>query len=106
MILGAALLTGQPGHAQDVALEGLLRVQVFNKVFEGFDFYRVVIEEDQLQADGSREVTAVATGRFLEHTERMKVLFLIVGEQVVGGQVLEGTRLPPCLSPDRSPASL
>jgi hypothetical protein len=84
--------------AQDAALETVLRAQMFDKAFEGFDHYHVTIEEDLSQADGTREVTAVASARFLENTKRMKVLFLIVGEQVIGGQLLEGTDLPPCVS--------
>ncbi|MGQ0812580.1 MAG: hypothetical protein ACT4OO_15340 [Nitrospiraceae bacterium] len=92
-----------PVFAQDAALERLLRAQVFNRVYDGFDFYHVVIEDDRPQADGSREVTAVATGRFLDNWKRIKALFLIVGEQVIGGQVLEGNGLPPCRS--SSPSS-
>ena len=38
----------------------LLRVQAFNKVFEGFEFYNVTIEDDLAQPDGSHEVTAMA----------------------------------------------
>jgi hypothetical protein len=48
-------------------------------------------------------VTAVASGNFLQSKKRMKVLFLIVGGQVIGGQILEGTGLPPCVS--SSPSS-
>jgi hypothetical protein len=96
------LAMGVSAFAQDAFLERLLRVQVFNKAFEGFDYYYVTIEEDEPRADGSREVTAVASGKFLENTKRLKVLFLIVAEQVIGGQVLEGTGLPPCLTPEES----
>lgn len=91
-----------PSHGADLSaerqqiLELLLRVQAFNKVFEGFDSYIVTIESDQLQADGSREVIAVASGRFLGQEKRLKVEFLVVGEQVIGGQILEHADLPPC----------
>jgi len=102
----ALLFSGAPVVlAQDVALESTLRTQVFNKAFEGFDYYHVTIENDQRQEDGSREVTAVASGKFLDYTKRMKVLFLIVNEQVIGGQVLEGTGLPPCLASGESHSS-
>ena len=94
-----------PANAQDAVLESVLRTQVFNKVFEGFDFYHLDIEEDRAQSDGSREVMVVASGRFLDQTQRMKVLVLIVGGQVIGGQVLEGTGLPPCLSGESNRAS-
>lgn len=77
-----------PVSAADGTLERLLRAQVFNKEFQGFDFYHVSIENDQPQDDGSREVLAVASGKFLDNTKRLKVLFLIVGEQIIGGQVL------------------
>jgi hypothetical protein len=76
----------------------LLRVKAFNKAFEGFDFYSVQIEEDRPQEDGSREVLALATGRFLQHIKRLRVLFLIAGQEILGGQILEGTDLPPCQS--------
>lgn len=105
-ILSCVLLqTGPALAAPDESLERLLRAQVFNRVFEGFDYYYVTIEDDQPQADGSREVTAVASGRFLQNSKRMKVLFLIVGNQVIGGQVLEGAGLPPCLAPEESRTS-
>jgi hypothetical protein len=96
----AVLFCGEvpPLLGQDAKLEQALRAQVFNQVFDGFEFYRVIIEDDQTQADGSREVTAVASGKFLDNTKRVKVLFLIIGEQVIGGQVLEETGLPPCVS--------
>jgi hypothetical protein len=99
------LHTGLAIAAPDDSLERLLRAQVFNRAFEGFDYYYVTIEGDQPQADGSREVTAVASGRFFQHSKRMKVLFLIVGNQVIGGQVLGGTGLPPCLAPEESRTS-
>ena len=82
--------------AETPSLETLLRAQAFNKEFEGFDYYRVIIEADQVQSDGTREVVAVASGRFLENVKRLKVLFLIVSDQVVGGQILETNGLPPC----------
>lgn len=99
------LSAGAAGAVPDNPLERLLRAQVFNQAFEGFDYYYVTIEDDRPQSDGSREVTAVASGRFLESTKRMKVLVLIVGDQVMGGQVLEGTGLPPCLKPEQSRTS-
>jgi hypothetical protein len=91
---------------QDVALEQVLRTQIFNKLFEGFDYYHVTIEGDVFQSDGSREVTAVASGKFLDRVQRVKALFLVVGEQVIGGQVLEGSGLPPCSAPEGSHASI
>ncbi len=91
--------------AADDSLERLLRVQIFDKEFEGFDYYHVTIESDQPQGDGSREVLAVASGKFLENTKDIKVLFLIVGERIIGGQVLEGKDLPPCLAPASPTAS-
>ncbi len=80
-------------------------MKVFNQVFEGFDFYSVRIEEDHPQDDGSREVLAVASGKFLEHAKRLKVLVLIAGEEIIGGQILEGTDLPPCVSSESHPSS-
>jgi hypothetical protein len=82
--------------AETPNLETLLRAQAFNKEFEGFEYYRVVIEADQVQSDGTREVVAVASGRFLENMKQLKVLFLIVSDRVVGGQILEHSGLPPC----------
>lgn len=98
MVVAAALLLMgfSPANAQDQTLERLLRAQAFNQEFEGYDHYQVTIETDQLQPDGSREVTAVASGKFLEHVQRLKVLFLIVGDRVIGGQILEKDGLPPC----------
>lgn len=104
--MATLLLVSAPLWAQDAVLEGLLRTQVFNKAFEGFDSYYVTIEDDQPQADGSREVTAVASGKFLDHVQRMKVLFLVVGDRVIGGQLLEGSGLPPCLAPEQGHSSL
>ena len=93
--------------ADDVPAERLLRSKAFNRVFEGFDYYTVTIEEDRPHIDGSREVVAAASGTFLQHAKRMKVLFLIVGEEILGGQVLEGTDLPPCVdSTVPAPSSL
>jgi hypothetical protein len=80
------LHTGLAIAAPDDSLERLLRAQVFNRAFEGFDYYYVMIEDNQLQADGSREAIAVAGGIFLRHSKRRKVLFLIVGNQVIGGK--------------------
>ncbi len=93
--MGLSLL-GAPLWAQDVVLEQLLRAQVFNKEFEGFDHYEVVIEDDQRQMDGSREVLVTARGHFLEHMKKLKVLVLLAGDHVIGGQVLEGQGVPPC----------
>jgi hypothetical protein len=92
-------------HAQDAHVERLLRMKAFNQVFEGFDYYTVTIEEDHPEDDGSREVLAVASGKFLEHAKRLKVLFLIAGEEIIGGQILEGTELPPCVSSESHPSS-
>jgi hypothetical protein len=93
------------GVAADDALERLLRAQVFNKEFEGFDQYQVRIESDERQSDGSREVLAVASGKFLENRKRIKALFLIVGEHIIGGQVVESEDLPPCQASASPPAS-
>jgi hypothetical protein len=102
IIVAWPLLIGfAPASAEDQALESLLRVQAFNKEFEGFDYYQVAIEADQQQPDGSREVTAVASGHFLGQVQRLKVLFLVVDDQVVGGQILEKNGLPPCASSSR-----
>ncbi|MGB4068349.1 MAG: hypothetical protein WBK08_09995 [Nitrospira sp.] len=83
--------------AEDVPLVTLLRAQAFNKMFDGFDYYHVTIKSDVTQPDGEHEVTAVASGKFLDQTRRVTVLFLIVGETVVGGQVLEEQGLPLCV---------
>jgi hypothetical protein len=91
---------------QDVALEQVLRTHIFNQLFEGFDYYHVTIEEEVFQSDGSREVIAVASGTFLGRVQRVKALFLVVGEQVIGGQVLEGSGLPPCSAPGGSHSSI
>ncbi len=99
------LAAGLAGWAADDSLERLLRAQAFNREFEGFDTYYVMIEADQPQPDGSHEVLAVASGKFSENTKRMKVLFLIVDGHIIGGQVLEGTGLPPCLAPEHRPSS-
>ncbi|ULA61122.1 MAG: conserved exported protein of unknown function [Nitrospira sp.] len=98
---------GTAGWGADDSLERLLRAQAFNREFEGFDSYYVKIEADQPQPDGSHEVLAIASGKFSDNTKRMKVLFLIMDGLIVGGQVLEGTGLPPCLTPEhRSSSSL
>lgn len=99
------LAGGSAGWAADESLERLLRAQAFNREFEGFDTYYVLIVADQPQPDGSHEVLAVASGKFSENTKRMKVLFLIVDGHIIGGQVLEGTGLPPCLAPEHRPSS-
>ncbi|MCP9451518.1 MAG: hypothetical protein NNA23_02420 [Nitrospira sp.] len=85
-------------RAEELPLEALLRAQVFNKVFEGFDFYQVTIERDVANADGTREVTAEAKGKFSEHTRRLKALFQLDGQTVVSGHVLEEEGLPACSS--------
>lgn len=94
-----------PAFADEPALVALLRVQAFNKVFEGFEFYNVTIENDLAQADGTHEVTAVASGTFLQNTRHVKALFLVVGDTVIGGQVLEEKGLPPCISSSGTRAS-
>ncbi len=85
-----------PAFADESQLIALLRAQAFNKVFDGFEFYYVMIENDLTQADGTHEVTAVASGKFLEQTSRVKAVFLIAGDTLIGGQVLEENGLPPC----------
>ncbi|GIW54839.1 MAG: hypothetical protein KatS3mg082_1243 [Nitrospiraceae bacterium] len=85
-----------PSGTTHEVLKRILRAQAFDRAFEGFDSYAVTIESDQPQADGSREIIAVASGRFLGQEKRLKVEFLVVGEQVIGGQILEHTDLPPC----------
>lgn len=102
LIVSLLGLGAVPVRAESAHLETLLRAQAFNKEFEGFEYYRVVIEDDQVQSDGTREVVAVASGRFLEHVKRLKVLFLIVSGQVVGGQILEHNGLPPCQGSSQS----
>lgn len=78
LLIGCLFLqAGVAVVASDSSLERLLRLQVFNQAFEGFDYYHVRIEDDRSCTDGSREVTAVASGRFLESTKRMKVLVLM-----------------------------
>lgn len=94
-----------PVFAEDPPIESLLRTQVFNKVFEGFDFYRVTIESDIVKPDGIREVTAEASGKFDEHTRRLKALFQLDGRMVVSGQILEEEGLPACSSATRHHAS-
>ena len=66
------LADGTTGWAADDTLERLLRAQAFNREFEGFDSYYVMIEADHLQPDGSHEVLAVASGKFSDNTKRMK----------------------------------
>ena len=92
------LFPASQSHAEDTSLVTLLRAQAFNKLFDGFDYYHVRIERDVTNTNGEHEVTAVASGKFFDQTRRVKVQFLVVGETVVGGQVLEEQGLPPCLS--------
>lgn len=96
-MMAVFLLLSSPSFAEDASLVTLLRAQAFNKMFDGFDYYYVKIESDIIGPDGTHEVTAVARGKFLDQTRRVKVLFLIAGETLVGGQVLEEQGLPPCL---------
>ncbi len=96
MLTCTVLHAGLSIAAPDQSLEQVLRGHTFNHAFEGFEYYSVTIVEDRSQADGSREVTAVASGRFLQNTKRIKILFLLVGNHVIGGQVLEEAGLPPC----------
>ncbi|TKB89831.1 MAG: hypothetical protein E8D40_14185 [Nitrospira sp.] len=97
LILTVFLCPAGQSHAEDASLVTLLRAQAFNKMFDGFDYYHVKIERDVTTTDGKHEVTAVASGKFLDQTRRVTVLFLIVGETVVGGQILNEQGLPPCL---------
>lgn len=99
------LPTGLSAAVSDQSLEQLLRGHTFNHAFEGFDSYSITILDDRSQTDGSREVVAVASGRFLERTRRLKILFLLAGNQVIGGQVLEETGLPACHASDEPRAS-
>lgn len=93
----SALAVSAPAvWAQDAALEQLLRQKVLNQQFEGFDFYDVIIEDDRADSNGARIVTVVARGRFLQQEKWMKALILLAGEQVIGGEILEGHDLPPC----------
>lgn len=85
-----------PAFADDPPLITLLRAKAFNSAFEGFDYYNVMIESDLTKEDGTREVTAVASGKFLEHTRRVKALFQVSGQTVISGQVLEEEGLPSC----------
>ncbi|MBI5411392.1 MAG: hypothetical protein HZA21_05310 [Nitrospirae bacterium] len=87
LILAGLLVGAAPSSAGDEALERLLRAQVFNKEFEGN--YWVSVEKDRLQADGLREVMAVASGKFLGNIKRMKVLVLVAGDRIVGGEIVE-----------------
>ncbi len=84
-------------YADDASLATLLRVQAFNKMFDGFDHYHVTIKSDVTQPDGEHEVTAVVSSKFLDQTRRVTVLFLIVSETVVCGQVLDEQGLPLCV---------
>jgi hypothetical protein len=91
------LCPASQSHAEDAPLVTLLRAQAFNKMFDGFDYYHVRIERDVTDAHGAHEVTAVASGKFLDQTRRVTARFRVVGETVVGGQVLNEQGLPPCL---------
>lgn len=97
LILAVFLCPADQAQAEDASLVTLLRAQAFNKMFDGFDYYHVTIERDVEQAEGEHEVTAVASGKFLDQTRRVTVLFLVVGETVVGGQVLDEQGLPRCI---------
>ncbi len=96
VIWSAVASWAMPARAQDAALERLLRTQILNQQFEGFDFYEVVIEDDRSEANGVREVTVVARGRFLTQEKWFKALIVLAGEHVIGGEILEGQGLPPC----------
>ncbi len=91
------LFPASQSHAEDTSLVTLLRAQAFNKMFDGFDYYHVRIERDVTNTNGEHEVTAVASGKFLDQTRRVTARFRVVGETVVGGQVLNEQGLPPCL---------
>lgn len=98
LLTHGVLSATEPTAVTHEVLERILRAQAFNRVFEGFDSYVVTIETDQPQDDGSRDVIAVASGRFLGQEKRLKVEFLVVGDKVIGGQIVEQTDLPPCSS--------
>ncbi len=91
------LFPASQSYAEDTSLVTLLRAQAFNKMFDGFDYYHVRIERDVTNTNGEHEVTAVASGKFLDQTRRVTARFRVVGETVVGGQVLNEQGLPPCL---------
>ena len=97
LIVMMFLCPASQSYAEDAPLITLLRAQAFNKLFDGFDYYHVRIERDVTKTNGEHEVTAVASGKFFDQTRRVKIQFLVVGETVVGGQVLEEQELPPCL---------
>ncbi len=97
LILMMVLCSANQSHAEDASLITLLRAQVFNKMFDGFDSYHVRIDRDVTISGGGHEVTAVASGRFLDQTRRVKIKFLVVDETVVRGSVLEEQGLPPCI---------
>jgi len=84
--------------SSQAALLTLLRThpQGFDKKFEGFSSYTITIHEIAPQLDGSQLVTAEARGTFLGLEKRMTVLFLIMGDQILGGQILSATDLQPC----------
>ncbi|MDN5940470.1 MAG: hypothetical protein L0H94_01190 [Nitrospira sp.] len=97
LMMTVLLCLAAPAHAEEPPLVALLRAQALNKIFDGFEYYHVTIESDLAQADGTHEVMAVASGKFLDQTKRIKVLVLVVGDTVVGGQVLDEKGLPPCV---------
>lgn len=97
LILAVCLCPADRAYAEDASLVALLRTQAFNQLFDGFDYYRVTIERDVAKENGEHEVTAVASGKFLDQTRRVRILFLLAGETVVGGRVLEEQGLPPCV---------
>ncbi|NGZ94666.1 MAG: hypothetical protein CV089_00785 [Nitrospira sp. WS110] len=97
LLMALCLSLSSPSFADEPLHVALLRAQAFNNMFDGFDYYYVTIESNVVQPDGTQEVTAVASGKFLDQTKRVKVLFLVAGETLVGGQVLEENGLPPCI---------
>jgi hypothetical protein len=101
VLVAAAVLASAPvgiAVADGLDLETLLRRQVFNKEFEGYDSSWLAIEEDRPQSDGSREVLVSAGGKFLKQTKQLKALVLLVGDQVIGGQIIEKDGLSPCIA--------
>lgn len=102
-ILGASHVAATTCYATNsassqAALLTLLRThpQGFDKKFEGFSSYTIIVHEIAPQIDGSQLVTAEARGTFLGLEKRMTVLFLIMGDQILGGQILSATDLQPC----------
>lgn len=105
LMMAMVLSLSGPTVADDSSLVALLRAQAFNRMFDGFEYYYVKIESDIIGSDGTHEVTAVASGKFLDQVKRVKVLVLVVGDTLVGGQVLESTGLPPCIVSAHPPES-